>query len=498
MAGSILKNMHIKKSAIPLPGFIVTLLLLACTLVLAGCTEDSHSDITSLQRIQQDGVLRVVTRNTPATYFQDKNGDTGFEYELVRRFAEHLDVSLEIETANNIEQLYGRIQDKSGPALLAAGLSYSPKREQQASFSNGYLGVVPQIIYNDSSPRPRQPADLIGKRILVIKDGIHEERLIQLQADFPELVFESSDQVETIDLLHLVDEHQIDATLVNSNELAMNHVYFPNIQLAFSLQPDIELRWAVNPALDKDGSLLNAINDFFAHLQEEGTIAQLSERYFGHVDRLGYVGVNAFAKHLQQRLPRYETAFRRNAERFELDWRLLAATAYQESHWDPEARSKTGVRGIMMLTQITAREVNVANRLDPLQSIRGGAQYLSNMLERLSPDIREQDRIWFALAAYNVGLGHLEDARVLTEKAGLNPNSWLDVQGILPRLAEKQWYTQTRYGYARGGEPVHYVNNIRRYYDILTWVTQPRPEDGLIAVQALHTPGVSPGPAAQE
>lgn len=462
---------------------------------LAGCTDStSTSSSNALERIQQAGELRIITRNTPGSYFQDKNGETGFEYELVQQLAEHLSVDLKIETAHSVDQLFSRLQEVDGPDLLAAGISYSPERAQQAAFTQGYLEVVPQVIYNSKNQRPRKAEDLVGKRIVVIKDSIHEERLKQLQLENPEITFESSDQVETIDLLNMVDEGEIDLTVVSSNELAMNHVYFPNIQLAFSLKPNTELRWALNSNLVKDDSLLNAINQFLADKTEDGTIAQLSERYFGHVERLGYVGVNAFAKHLQQRLPKYEAAFRRNGERFGIDWRLLAATAYQESHWDPNARSKTGVRGIMMLTQPTAKEVNVVNRLDPLQSIRGGAQYLSNMLDRISPSIQEQDRLWFALAAYNVGLGHLEDARILTQREGLNPNSWQDVQSILPRLAEKQWYTQTRYGYARGGEPVHYVNNIRRYYDILTWVTQPQPEDSPIGDRTLHTPGISPAP----
>lgn len=467
-------------------------MFLLCSLLLSGCTEDSpFRSLNAVEKIKEQGTLHVITRNTPATYFQDKNGETGFEYELVKRFAKHLGVELAIETADNIEQLFARLQDPAGPVLLAAGITYSPRREHQARFTEGYLEVVPQVIYNSSTKRPKQAKDLIDKRILIVKDSVHEERLLQLQQEHPEIRFEVSEQVETIDLLRMVDEQQIDATLVNSNELAMNQVYFPNIQLAFSLNPSMKLQWALNRSLTaRDDSLVNEINDFFSQLEQDGTIAQLSERYFGHVDTLGYVGVNSFAKHLQQRLPRYEASFRRNASKFNLDWRLLAATAYQESHWDPTARSKTGVRGIMMLTMATAKEVNVMNRLDPLQSIRGGAQYLAQMLERLDQDIHEHDKLWFALAAYNVGLGHLEDARMLTQQAEFNPNSWLDVRLHLPRLAEKQWYSQTRYGYARGGEPVHYVNNIRRYYDILTWVTQPQLEDTSIAGQILHAPGI--------
>ena len=186
-----------------------------------------------------------------------------------------------------------------------------------------------------------------------------------------------------------------------------------------------------------DTSLLDAVNSFLQQSREQGLIDALVERYYGHLDVMGYVGANAFAKHLQQRMPQYESLFRKHAQEFGLDWRFLAAVGYQESHWDPQARSKTGVRGLMMLTQRTADELGVQDRLDPAQSIRGGAKYLAQMLERLPDSIAYPERYWFALAAYNIGLGHLEDARRLTAQAGLDPDSWIDVRSILPRLSQK-------------------------------------------------------------
>ena len=154
----------------------------------------------------------------------------------------------------------------------------------------------------------------------------------------------------------------------------------------------------------------------------------------------------------------------------DFDWRKLAAASYQESHWNPSARSPTGVRGMMMLTLPTAAYVGVDNRLDPEQSIRGGAFYLKDMMERLPDTIPENQRIWFALASYNIGLGHVEDARRLTESMGMDPDAWADVKKVLPLLQQSKYYKQTRYGYARGSEAVHYVDSIRRYYDTLVWI----------------------------
>jgi membrane-bound lytic murein transglycosylase F len=454
-------------------------------LLFGGCAEEP----STLERIQAEGVLRVITRNSPATYFQDRNGETGFEYELVKRFANDLGLELKIETADNLDELFASLSKANGPALAAAGLVDSVGRRAQARFSLPYLDVTPQIIYRNGERRPTRPQDLIGKRILVLKGSSHAEQLAALKVELPELNYEESAAVEVVDLLRMVDEGQIDLTLVDSNELAMNQVYFPNVRTAFDLGDALGLGWAVAPG--EDNSLLDEINAFLLRAEANGNLKRLKQRYYGHVDVLGYVGAYTFAKHLQQRLPRYEKHFRQAAQNNALDWRLLAAMGYQESLWQPTATSKTGVRGLMMLTLRTAQAMGVSNRLDPKQSIDGGAKYIVRVKEQLPDSIEEPDRTWFALAAYNVGGGHLEDARKLTEAEGLNPNKWLDVQKILPRLAEKQWYSKTRYGYARGGEPVHFVRNIRRYYDILTWVTQPQLEGSQVAASGTHLPGIN-------
>ncbi|WP_294734098.1 membrane-bound lytic murein transglycosylase MltF [uncultured Pseudomonas sp.] len=453
-------------------------------LLLSACVDKPNT----LERIKEDGVLRVVTRNSPATYFQDRNGETGFEYELVKRFADDLGVKLEIQTADNLDDLFSQIGKPNGPVLAAAGLVSSEQRRQEVRFSHPYLEVTPQIIYRNGQSRPTTAADLVGKKIMVLKGSTHAEQLAALKKQFPGIEYEESDAVEVVDLLRMVDEGQIDLTLVDSNEVAMNQVYFPNVRVAFDLGDASNQAWAV--AAGDDNSLLNEVNNYLDKVEKNGTLQRLKDRYYGHVDVLGYVGAYTFAQHLQQRLPKYEKHFRAYAKEEKVDWRLLAAIGYQESLWQPAVTSKTGVRGLMMLTQNTAQAMGVSNRLDAKQSIMGGAKYLAKIKDELDDKIAEPDRTWFALAAYNVGTGHLDDARILAKKEGLNPNKWLDVKKMLPRLAQKQWYSKTRYGYARGGEPVHFVANIRRYYDILTWVTQPQLEGNQVVEGNLHVPGV--------
>lgn len=463
-------------------------------LLLVGCSQPAQP--TTLERVQEEGVLRVITRNSPATYFQDRSGETGFEYELVKRFADELGVKLEIETAENFESLFTRLGVEKGPVLAAAGLVSTPGRQAQAQFSDTYLEITPQVIYREGQPRPTQVKDLLGKRIVVPKGSSHAEQLAALKETLPDLAWEESDEVEVVDLLRMVDEGQIDLTLVDSNELAMNQVYFSKVRVAFDLGEPLGLSWAV--AAGEDRSLLDAINRFIREARKKDLLERLTQRYYGHVDVLGYVGAYTFAQHLQQRLPKYEQHFRQAAQANGVDWRLLAAIGYQESLWHPSATSKTGVRGLMMLTLDTAQAVGVSDRLDPKQSIRGGGKYFSMIRDGLTEDLTEPDRTWFALAAYNIGIAHLADARKLAEAEGLDPNKWVDVSRMLPRLAQKQWYSKTRYGYARGGETVAFVRNVRRYYDILTWVTQPQMEGNRLAESGLHAPGVSKEKPSQE
>lgn len=468
------------------------LLATGLLLMLSGCVDKP----STLERVKEDGVLRVITRNSPATYFQDKNGETGFEYELVKRFADELGVKLEISTADNLDDIFSQLGKPGGPVLAAAGLVSSQSRTNDARFSHPYLEVTPQIIYRNGQARPTEPKDLVGKKITVLKGSSHAEQMAELKQQFPGIEYEESDQVEVVDLLRMVDEGQIDYTLVDSNEVAMNQVYFPNVRVAFDLGDARDQRWAVAPG--EDNSLLNEIDAFIDQARRNGTLQRLKDRYYGHVDVLGYVGAYTFAQHLQERLPRFEKHFQNYAREQKLDWKILAAIGYQESMWQATVTSKTGVRGLMMLTQNTAQAMGVANRLDPRQSIMGGAKYFASMVDQVDDSVKEPDRTWFALAAYNIGTAHLEDARKMAQGEGLNPDKWLDVKKMLPRLSQKKWYSKTRYGYARGGETVHFVANVRRYYDILNWVTQPQLEGDQLADGKLHVPGVDKSKPEQD
>ena len=462
-------------------------LLIAAVLLLLGACSNAEKQTTTLERIREEGVLRVISLNGPGIYYEDRNGHAGLEYELAQQFAASLGVRLQMDKADSLDELYRRLAEPGGPHLAAAGL-FSSVQRPQIRFSQGYADASLQVVYRVGQPAPDKPADLVGQRIMVVRGSVEAEWLSAQKAQLPALNFEETDEQDTQDLLRMVDSGELDITLVPAGELEMNKFALPSVRSGFDLPGRYPQVWALPPGSD-DG-FLGEVNGFLAKVRADGTVNRLQDQYYGNLDMLDYVGTYTFARHLQDRLPQYEADFRQAAESIGMDWRLLAAIGYQESMWQADAVSKTGVRGLMMLTQVTAQEQGVSNRLDPKQSIHGGARHFVAMHKGLPDSIREPDRTWFALAAYNVGAGHLEDARRLAQSAGLNPNKWLDVKKMLPRLAQKRWFSKTRYGYARGGEPVHFVNNIRRYYDILSWVSQPRLEGGQMADAGEHRPGI--------
>lgn len=179
-----------------------------------------------------------------------------------------------------------------------------------------------------------------------------------------------------------------------------------------------------------------------------------------------------FAEDMRERLPRYRALFKQAGERSGIDWRLLAAVGYQESMWDAKAVSPTGVRGIMMLAAGTADELEI-DRTDPAESIEGGAEYFQQLRDNLPPQIPEPDRTNMALAAYNQGPGHLNDARTLAAQLGGDPNSWKDVRRALPLLNQPRWFSKARHGYANGAVAVDYVDNVLAFYGQLNSAEHP-------------------------
>lgn len=434
-------------------------LLLAVTFLVACDEAKPH-----LEEIKERGELRVLSRYAPTTYYIKGDNFAGLEYELAQRFAEKLNVKLNIVIPDNLGDMLSLLEQGKAD-FAAAGLTITPERKNFFRFGPIYQEVTQQLVYRQGTKRPKSLANLNDGELEVIANSSHVEQLLSHQQDIPDLDWTENDELDNSGLLELVQLEMIDYTIADSNEFASSRSLYPELQVAFDLSAPQPLAWAM-PQSD-DNTLFNEVVAFFEELEAAGDLDRLIEKYYGHIRRFDYVDTRAIHRRIYTHLPLYQEMFERAATEFEFDWRLLAAVAYQESHWDKQAISSTGVKGLMMLTKGTAKDMGVTNREDPSQSIYAGSKYLSSIRKRLPDRINEPDRTWLALAAYNVGLGHLEDARILTERDGKNPDLWLDVKQYLPLLAKQKWYSQTRYGYARGGEPVRYIENIQRYYDIL-------------------------------
>lgn len=452
--------MNIPEKSFWHPGAMLWLVVL---LILPGCTRQD-----SLDHIVSSGELRVISRNGPTTFYQDKNGPTGFEYALATLLAEELGVSLQMEPSFKLESIFETLEREDAD-LAAAGLTLTSQRRADYPHSDPYYRLKPQVIYKTGNFRPRSITDLVGMSIIVMAGSSHASSLRSLQLQGAEqLQWEEIEEADSMELLERVNGGYAQLLILDSNEFTVQQALYPRLKVAFDLGQEQDLAWFLPPTRNNT-RLLKHINGFFARLVAEGTMESLRELHFGHSKGVSRMESHTFNTNMRKTLPDYQALIQQVAEEYQLDWHLLAAIAYQESHWNPLATSPTGVRGMMMLTLPTAREMGVENRLDPLQSLRGGARYLKNIKRRLPQRIEEPDLTWFALAAYNVGLGHLEDARVITQRQGHNPDVWVDVVTHLPYLQKSKYYEKVRYGYARGSEPVTYVKNIRHYYSILQW-----------------------------
>jgi membrane-bound lytic murein transglycosylase F len=325
------------------------------------------------------------------------------------------------------------------------------------------------LIYKLGTGKPRSIDDVVGRPIEVVAGTSHADMLVSLQEMHPELAWSENADVEVATLLANVAAGEIDFTIADSTEFNIQRHFYPDLRVALDLEIDDPLAWA----FPKGGgdTLLSRADDFLIDYDRSGSLAQVKDRYYGHTDKFDYVGTRNFIRHYESRLPRYRDMFEEAAAEWGLDWRLLAAIAYQESHWRSGAVSPTGVRGIMMLTEDTARYLGIEDRVDPKNSIFGGAQYYARQTERVADTVGEPDRTWMALAAYNVGFNHIKDARQIVEWQGGNPDTWVDISEALPKLSQREWYSRVPFGYARGWEPVLYVDNIRAYYNILQWLT---------------------------
>lgn len=427
----------------------------------------SKADISKLDAILDKGVITFVTYNSASTYFQNDQGQDGFEYQLAHGFAEYLGVEASFNTVQNFKEIYNQIVFEDAD-IAAAGLNEFNSDSDLIKFGPRYYQVTPQIIYKKGTPRFKTLEAFGNTHLDVVANNANDEILSNLTPQNPKLSWTVLDDIAVEEAIEMVNDGFIQYLAVDSHNFALQRRFYPELRIAFELKQKKFLKWMLK-ASDDDPSLFDAVQDYFLTIKDDGRLEQWTHRYLSNVEKFNYSDLKTFNGLMEKRLPKYEDTFKKEAKVNGLDWRLLAAVGYQESFWNPRAKSPTGVRGLMMLTKSTAKQMGIDNRLDAAKSIKGGAKYLKRVIKKIPKRINEHDRVWMALASYNVGYGHLEDARKITQQRGGDPDKWLDVKKSLPLLSRKKWYKKTKYGYARGAEPVKYVENIRKYYDLLVW-----------------------------
>ena len=418
----------------------------------------------SIEDLQEAGELIVISRESPTTLYRDGDQTAGPDYDYLASFAKFLGVDLRVDIRDNHTQVLDAVAEGEGH-IGAAGMTFYPPLEERGHvFGPGYQKVDVQVICRrNHGKRPRKIEDLENVDLVVVADSPYESRLFELQLQHPDLTWESKEDSTVDELLELVWRKRIGCTIANSSEINIKRRFYPELQIAFTLREDEALAWTLSPEWE---ILSDAIEQWLEVIENDGTLLLLRDRHY-KVEKFDYVDMRTFIRRMKSHLPRIEPLFKKYAEQYGIPWTLLAAQSYQESHWNRRAKSPTGVRGIMMLTLTTAREMGVTSRLDIEQSIMGGARYLSRLAARIPDSVEGDDRWWYALAAYNVGMGHLHDARKLARELDLDPDNWLDLKGVLPLLSQKKYYKKLKYGYARGAEPVTYVRNIRNYQNIM-------------------------------
>ncbi len=445
-------RLNTKTLSVLISGFLV--ILFSCSL------ENGRS----LKEIKKSGKLIILTRNAPTTYYFDSNEQaTGPEYEMVEAFAKHLGVTAEYRVYNTVHEIVEALEKGTGD-LAAAGMPKTEIRNTRFLFGPIYQEIQQQIVCQNDLNHVREENNLLGLKLVVPKNTSYEEALSRLKKKLPDLVWESSEELNSEQLLEKIWRAEFDCTAVDSNITAINRRYFPELIVAFRLTQTEPLAWVLKPNSD---DLQKSLEVWFKEFNSSGDMNQVREKYYGFIRKFDFVDTVAFHKAIEKKYPKYQYQFDKAAQQHNLDKFLLAAHSYQESHWKPKAKSPTGVRGIMMLTLPTAKSLGVKSRLNPYENIMAGAKHFSNLLKSFSDEVTDPDRSWLALAAYNVGRGHLHDAQELARRMGKNPYLWSDLREVLPLLSNKKYYKTLKYGYARGREPVKYVQRIRNYRDIL-------------------------------
>ena len=420
----------------------------------------------SVNPVHDRGELRVVTLESPTTYAKNTRGTEGVEFRLAEEFARQRGLTLYMYPVASVGMMQAELA--SGRADIAAAQITANADWWRAGDAAAVYQHIPQlVVYHRGDDRPDED-DLATLHFLVRAGSPQESLLDRLKHTQTPGISWTATSAMAVDPLQDVQNGVADYAVVDAREYAANRRLYPDVLAAFPLPEERPVQWVVRHT---DPDLYTAVNEFFSAAtgQQRQQLASLllepSPAQEPHW--LTYQDKHQFSADLSERLPQFQDLFKEAGAATGQDWRLLAAIGYQESKWDPDAASPAGASGLMMLTSDTADSLGVADRNDPRENILAGARYLKEVRSKIPAHIQEPDRTWLAIAAYNVGYGHVEDARKLAQMRGKNPDSWQDVREQLPLLADENWYEHVKHGFARGTEPLQFVDRIQRFLKLM-------------------------------
>ena len=416
-----------------------------------------------LPEIRRQGVLRIITRNNAATFFLWRGEQMGFEYELLREFAKRHGLHVEVVIAPQHASLFEMLERGAGDIAAASLPIDGPLHVPGVAMTRPVNYVYDYLVARHDDDTILGLDDLTGRMVTVRRSSAHWRTLEQLREAGLKLDIDAApEDAETETLIAAVGEGRLDLTMAASHVLDIELGYRTDVRKAFTLRGPVALGWAVR---GENTKLLAALNEFLAKEYRGLFFNVVYHKYFENPIRMQRHRKDRVDHEQAEGLSPYDALIRREATTYGFDWPLIVAQMYQESRFNRKARSPAGALGLMQFMPRTAREFGVGDPHDPEQAIRGGVAYLAWLHSRFEPDLTVKDRIWFALAAYNAGFGHVRDARQLAVELGLDPDRWFDnVEEAMRRLSKRAYYRNAAFGYVRGHEVVKYVREIRERY----------------------------------
>jgi len=420
----------------------------------------------SLEEIVKSGYLRVLTRNNDTSFFIYRGHRMGFDYELGKRLAQHLGIRVDMIVTQSWSEMVPALLKGEGD-VIAAEVTVTEERKKQVLFAEPWGHTREVVVWKDGSPEIKSAEELSGKDVHVRRGSSYWQTLIELNGKLraegkPEIILQAApDDWETDTILEAVSKGEIVYTVADELLANLHSAYWDNLVLGPKVSAERDLAWAVRQG---DLPLKKAIDDVFREERRKPEFNVLRKKYFEAERTLKKERKDKFYASETGTLSAYDPLVRKYAEQHGFDWRLVAAQIYQESRFDPQRKSWVGAQGLLQIMPATAKGLGITDPTDPEQSIRGGLKYMQQLSDHYKDVVDPIDRYRFALAAYNTGLGHIDDARRLARRAGADATVWRNVAPWVLKLSDKKYASKARYGFCRGSEPVDYVRHIDERY----------------------------------